>query len=138
MYSYAKVRYTNQSSIRVNTFELNGKYQVMPNLLGGLAFIYSDGSEGGATALSDITKGTKPRWFQVNAGGMYSFSGRFAPYRRHDPRGGRGHFSGCNGLSRLSTKPFASGKANSCAFHSLYVYNHDLVQNMGSAGSGAH
>lgn len=47
MYSYAKVRYTNQSSIRENTFELNGKYQVMPNLLGGLAFIYSDGSEGG-------------------------------------------------------------------------------------------
>ncbi len=80
VYSYAKVRYTNQSSIRVNTFELNGKYQVTPNLLGGLAFIYSDGSVGGATALSGISKGTKPRWFQVNAGGVYSFSKRTETY----------------------------------------------------------
>ncbi|WP_353191452.1 porin [Pandoraea pnomenusa] len=80
VYSYAKVSYTNQSSIRVNTFELNGKYQFTPNMLGGLAFIYSDGSVGGATALSGITKGTKPRWFQINAGGVYSFSKRTETY----------------------------------------------------------
>ena len=80
VYSYAKVRYTNQSSIRLNTFELNGKYQFTPNVLGGLAFIYSDGSVGGATQLANITKGTKPRWFQVNVGGVYSFSKRTESY----------------------------------------------------------
>ncbi|MGC7406848.1 porin [Pandoraea pneumonica] len=80
VYSYAKVNYVNQSSIRVNTFELNGKYQITPNLLGGLAFVYSDGSVGGATALTGITKGTKPRWFQVNAGGVYSLSKRTETY----------------------------------------------------------
>ncbi|VVE40969.1 porin [Pandoraea pneumonica] len=80
VYSYAKVNYVNQSSIRVNTFELNGKYQITPNLLGGLAFVYSDGSVSGATALTGITKGTKPRWFQVNAGGVYSFSKRTETY----------------------------------------------------------
>ncbi|MCI3206527.1 MULTISPECIES: porin [Pandoraea] len=80
VYSYAKVKYVNQSSIRVNTFELNGKYQIAPNLVGGLAFIYSDGSVGGATALSGISKGTKPRWFQVNAGTTYAFSKRTETY----------------------------------------------------------
>ncbi|AKC71424.1 porin [Pandoraea oxalativorans] len=80
VYSYAKVNYVNQSSIRVNTFELNGKYQFTPRLLAGLAFVYSDGSVSGATALSGISKGTKPRWFQVNAGTTYSFSKRTETY----------------------------------------------------------
>lgn len=80
VYSYARIAYVSNASIRVNSFELNGKYQITPSLLGGLAFVYSDGSIGGANGLSGISTGTKPRWLQVNAGGVYSFSKRTESY----------------------------------------------------------
>jgi predicted porin len=80
VYSYSRLRYSDGSSLRMANYEVNGRYQLSPALVMGTAFIYSDGHIEGATGLSGVSKGERPRWVQINAGVEYALSARTSLY----------------------------------------------------------
>jgi GBP family porin len=73
-YSDSRLDYAIGRDIRIDNYELNGKYQITPAFLVGLAYIFTDGSGYTGTGANAYANGTEPRWHQLNFGAAYFLS----------------------------------------------------------------
>jgi GBP family porin len=76
IFSDARLDYANGQNIRVDNYELNGKYQFTPAFFVGLGYIFTDGSGFTGTGANSYADGTKPKWHQINLGATYVLSKR--------------------------------------------------------------
>jgi GBP family porin len=68
--------YRGAHHLRVDNYEINGRYQVTPALTAGLGYIFTDGDGYTGSGATSFATGDHPKWHQVNAGVSYLLSKR--------------------------------------------------------------
>ncbi|MQR00209.1 porin [Glaciimonas soli] len=74
MYSDTQLTYQGNRSLRVDNYELNGKYQMTPAFSIGLGYIFTNGSGFTGTGAQSYADGTHPKWHQIDFGVSYQLS----------------------------------------------------------------
>ena len=108
VYTHSQYAGTNSfglknGTMRLDNFELNGKYALTPALSLGIADTYTDGHLSGAT-----TFGPDPKFNQINGQAVYSFSKRTDVYAEAMYQ----HAIGKNFVAFINTSGGASSTAN--------------------------
>jgi GBP family porin len=68
--------YSGAHHLRVDNYEINGRYQVTPAVSAGIGYIYTDGNGYTGTGATSFATGDRPKWYQINAGIGYALSKR--------------------------------------------------------------
>lgn len=68
--------YEGGHSMRVDNYEINGRYFVTPAMMLGIAYIFTDGSGYTGTGATAFATGNRPKWHQVDVGATYLLSKR--------------------------------------------------------------
>jgi GBP family porin len=68
--------YSGAHHLRVDNYEINGRYQVTPAVSAGIGYIYTDGNGYTGTGATSFATGDRPKWNQINAGIGYALSKR--------------------------------------------------------------
>ncbi|MFM0222086.1 porin [Paraburkholderia dipogonis] len=76
VYSWVGLDYADSSALHLSNYEVNGKYNITPALLVGMAFVYTDGYAGRGESRGTFATGDRPKWQQVNLGVDYAISKR--------------------------------------------------------------
>jgi predicted porin len=71
-----RLNYRGGHSMRVDNYEVNGRYNFTPALMAGVGYIYTDGNGYTGTGATSFATGDRPKWHQVNAGLSYLLSKR--------------------------------------------------------------
>jgi predicted porin len=71
-----RLDYRGGHSMRVDNYELNGRYNFTPALMAGVGYIFTDGDGYTGSGATSFATGDRPRWHQVNAGISYLLSKR--------------------------------------------------------------
>ena len=80
IYSWVKLSYADQTSLRLSNYEANGGYRFTPDWQVNVALVYTDGDAGGGDSLGKFAVGNRPKWEQINLGLNYSLSKRTGLY----------------------------------------------------------
>lgn len=68
--------YSGGHHLRVDNYEINGRYLFAPALTAGIGYIFTDGHGYTGTGATAFGTGDRPKWHQVNAGITYALSKR--------------------------------------------------------------
>ncbi|MBR8316404.1 porin [Burkholderia dolosa] len=68
--------YRGGGSLRINNYEINGRYYFTPVLMAGVGYIFTDGHGYTGSGATSFAAGDRPRWHQVDAGIAYLLSKR--------------------------------------------------------------
>lgn len=68
--------YSGAHHLRVDNYEINGRYRFTPAFSAGIGYIYTDGHGYTGTGATAFGTGDRPRWHQVDAGVSYALSKR--------------------------------------------------------------
>jgi len=71
-----RLDYRGGQNMRVDNYEINGRYQFTPALMAGIGYIFTDGHGYTGTGATSFATGDRPKWHQVNAGISYLLSKR--------------------------------------------------------------
>jgi hypothetical protein len=71
-----RLDYRGGHSLRVDNYELNGRYYFTPALTAGVGYIFTDGHGYTGSGATSFATGDRPRWHQVDAGISYLLSKR--------------------------------------------------------------
>ncbi|MFL9934208.1 porin [Paraburkholderia sp. RL18-103-BIB-C] len=71
-----RLDYRGAHHLRVDNYEINGRYLVTPALSAGIGYIYTDGDGYTGSGATSFATGDRPKWHQVNAGISYLLSKR--------------------------------------------------------------
>lgn len=71
-----RLAYRGGHSLRVDNYEINGRYNFTPVLIAGVGYIFTDGHGYTGSGATSFATGDRPRWHQVDAGITYLLSKR--------------------------------------------------------------
>jgi len=74
VFSDSRFNYADGSRLRLDNYEVNIRYTIIPSVSVGFAYVFTDGKADGAAGSSGVFQGDSPKWNQLNFAAFYFLS----------------------------------------------------------------